>query len=92
MTIETNGIMNELNRMSDIDDNNESNLNKAQQGKVILTGLVQKRCGWVFYKPRQLVLTDILRLYYFDPQTNELKVDKDIFLCLFFLNFFFAER
>lgn len=44
------------------------------EGKILLTGLVLKKCGWIFYKPRQLILKDNHRLLYFDPQTNKLKV------------------
>jgi hypothetical protein len=43
-------------------------------GKIIMTGLVMKKCGWVFYKPRQLILKDNYTLLYYDPQTNLLKV------------------
>lgn len=43
-------------------------------GKILLTGLVLKKCGWIFYKPRQLILKDNHRLLYYDPQTNKLKV------------------
>lgn len=44
------------------------------EGKILLTGLVLKKCGWVFYKPRQLILKDSHKLFYYDPQTNKLKV------------------
>ena len=44
------------------------------EGKILLTGLVMKKCGWIFYKPRQLILKDNHRLLYYDPQTNKLKV------------------
>lgn len=44
------------------------------EGKILLTGLVLKKCGWIFYKPRQLILKDNHRLLYYDPQTNKLKV------------------
>lgn len=44
-------------------------------GKILLTGLVLKKCGWIFYKPRQLILKDNHRLLYYDPQTNKLKVN-----------------
>ncbi len=44
------------------------------EGKILLTGLVLKKCGWIFYKPRQLIIKDNHRLLYYDPQTNKLKV------------------
>ena len=44
------------------------------QVKVILSGLVLKKCGWLFYKPRQLILNNKPRLVYYDPDTNQLKV------------------
>ena len=44
------------------------------EGKILLTGLVLKKCGWIFYKPRQLILKDNHRLLYYDPQSNKLKV------------------
>ena len=49
------------------------------EGKILLTGLVMKKCGWIFYKPRQLILKDNHRLLYYDPQTNKLKVIKAFF-------------
>ena len=78
---------NEESRMSDIDDNEINPSSNFSQGKVLLTGLVQKRCGWVFYKPRQLILKDTLKIFYFDAQTNELKVKffyKFIFIFFFY--------
>jgi len=38
--------------------------------KLMLSGLVLKKCGWLFYKPRQLILTDAPKLVYYDPATN----------------------
>lgn len=49
------------------------------EGKILLTGLVLKKCGWIFYKPRQLILKDNHRLLYYDPQTNKLKVKNHSF-------------
>jgi 3-phosphoinositide dependent protein kinase-1 len=41
---------------------------------ITLSGLVEKKCGWVFYyKPRQLILNSKPRLMYYDPETNQLK-------------------
>ena len=46
----------------------------SNQIRVILSGLVNKKCGWLFYKPRQLILTDVPKLVYYDPANNALKV------------------
>jgi len=32
-----------------------------------------KKCGWLFYKPRQLILNSKPKLVYYDPDTNQLK-------------------
>lgn len=42
--------------------------------RIILSGLVLKKCGWLFFRPRQLVLNSKPRLVYYDPETNQLKV------------------
>jgi len=34
---------------------------------------VLKKCGWLFYKPRQLILTAAPSLKYYDPETNKIK-------------------
>lgn len=57
---------------------------KNDDGKVIYTGLVLKKCGWLFYKPRQVVVKDSGWLYYYDPESNMLKVKMLIFLIDFF--------
>jgi len=49
------------------------NFQTDNQVKVILSGLVLKKCGWFFYKPRQLILNNKPRLLYYDPDTNQLK-------------------
>lgn len=41
---------------------------------IVLSGLVDKKCGWVFYKHRQLILNSKPRLMYYDPETNQLRV------------------
>ena len=46
----------------------------SNQIRVILSGLVNKKCGWLFYKPRQLILTDTPKLIYYDPTNNSIKV------------------
>jgi len=50
------------------------NFQAENQTKVILSGLVLKKCGWLFYKPRQLILNNKPRLVYYDPDSNQLKV------------------
>jgi len=47
-----------------------------KQLQIILSGLVLMKTGWLFYKPRLLVLNNQPRLTYFDPETKELKVYK----------------
>lgn len=42
---------------------------------ITLSGLVEKKCGWIFYKPRQLILNSKPRLMYYDPNTNQLRVE-----------------
>ena len=51
------------------------NFQSENQVKLILSGLVLKKCGWLFYKPRQLILNNKPRLVYYDPDSNQLKVD-----------------
>lgn len=41
--------------------------------RVILSGLVLKKTGWLFYRPRQLILNSKPRLVYYDPDSNQLK-------------------
>ena len=41
---------------------------------IVLSGLVDKKCGWLFFKPRQLILNSKPRLMYYDPETNQLRV------------------
>ncbi len=47
------------------------------QEKVIREGIVDKKCGWVFYYNRKLVLTTLPRLSYYSPKTNEYKVEQN---------------
>jgi serine/threonine protein kinase len=47
---------------------------------ITLSGLVEKKCGWIFYKPRQLILNSKPRLMYYDPNTNQLRVETIIFV------------
>ena len=42
--------------------------------RVIISGLVLKKCGWWFYRPRQLILNSKPKLVYYDPDSNQLKV------------------
>lgn len=46
----------------------------ADKDRVILSGLVLKKCGWFFFKPRQLILNSKPRLVYYDPDSNQLRV------------------
>lgn len=54
--------------------------------RVILSGLVLKKCGWLFYKPRQLILNSKPKLVYYDPDTNQLKVLLLYFPIVFIVN------
>ena len=47
---------------------------KKQEDAVVKEGVINKKCGWIFYKKRKLVLTTRPRLSYFDPSNNEYKV------------------
>jgi 3-phosphoinositide dependent protein kinase-1 len=49
------------------------NFQMENQVKPIISGLVLKKCGWLFYKPRQLILNNKPRLVYYDPDSNQLK-------------------
>lgn len=40
---------------------------------IVMTGLVLKKCGWIFYRPRQLIIYDTPRILYYCPQTSVLK-------------------
>ncbi len=44
------------------------------QETVLKEGIVDKKCGWVFYYNRKLVLTALPRLSYYKPKSNEYKV------------------
>lgn len=45
---------------------------------IIISGLVLKKCGWFFYRARQLILNSKPSLLYFDPETNIKKVNENI--------------
>lgn len=48
---------------------------------LLFKGTVLKKCGWIFYKPRLLILRSNHTLEYFDPNTNiqkgTIKIIKD---------------
>ena len=44
------------------------------EGKILKEGIVDKKCGWLFYYNRKLVLTSVPSLSYFAPKTNVYKV------------------
>lgn len=72
-----------LDLMSEIENDKPIGLYGDQnesESNILMTGLVMKKCGWVFYKPRQLILKDNKKLLYYDPQTNKLKVFFFLFL------------
>ena len=43
--------------------------------KVIKEGFLKKKCGWVFYKKRKLILTALPKISYYEPDTNIHKGD-----------------
>ena len=45
-----------------------------EEGKVLKEGTVDKKCGWIFYYKRKLLLTSQPRLSYYVPNTNEYRV------------------
>lgn len=45
-----------------------------KEGKTIKEGIVDKKCGWLFYRNRKLILTSAPRLSYYEPKTNKYKV------------------
>lgn len=47
---------------------------KDEEVKVLKEGIVRKKCGWIFYHNRKLVLTSQPRLSYYLPTTNQYKV------------------
>ncbi len=52
-------------------------LSMVDQEKVIKEGVVKKKCGWIFYNKRKLVLTSRPRLSYYDPESGQYKVQHD---------------
>ena len=64
--------------------------NKAY--KILLTGRVDKKSSYLFYQPRQLVLTNEPKLKYIDPNTNQLKVLLKHSLTAIFSSLFSQER
>lgn len=44
--------------------------------KIIKEGIVDKKCGWLFYYNRKFKLTSEPRLSYYNPKTNEYRVCK----------------
>lgn len=43
--------------------------------KLILSGVLLKKCGWIFYKPRSIELYEPPRILYYDPEDHSLKVE-----------------
>eukprot|EP00357_Protocruzia_adherens_P011800 CAMPEP_0115010450 /NCGR_PEP_ID=MMETSP0216-20121206/23326_1 /TAXON_ID=223996 /ORGANISM="Protocruzia adherens, Strain Boccale" /LENGTH=469 /DNA_ID=CAMNT_0002378673 /DNA_START=165 /DNA_END=1574 /DNA_ORIENTATION=- len=60
--------------MFDDDDDGEREIRESEISDDILkSGLVQKKCGWFFYKERLLTLRSKPRLLYYDPEKKALK-------------------
>ena len=55
---------------SDYDLNTHPEILSGGEGKPLISGLVQKKCGWIFYKPRHMVLSDNKIITYYEPQSN----------------------
>lgn len=49
--------------------------NKNKDGNILYRWLVMKKCGWIFYNPRKIVVKDCKKLEYYDPETNLLKAN-----------------
>lgn len=47
---------------------------KKEEAKVLREGVVDKKCGWLFFHNRKLILTSQPRLSYYQPVNNEYKV------------------
>ena len=48
---------------------------KSKEDKLLMEGVVLKKCGWIFYKKRKLVLTSRPRLSYYDSGNGNYKGD-----------------
>ena len=46
----------------------------TEENQEIMSGLVSKKCGWLFFRTRFLVLNNKPSLSYFDPDTKQFKV------------------
>lgn len=57
---------------------------KKSSTYIILSGVVLKKCGWFFYKPRQLILNNKPQLLYYDPDTNIKKVRRRYRKCVLY--------
>lgn len=45
-----------------------------KQGNEVFSGLIMRKCGWLFYEPVLLVLKDNKFMAYYDPATSKIKV------------------
>eukprot|EP01017_Pseudomicrothorax_dubius_P028143 TRINITY_DN3324_c0_g1_i2.p1 TRINITY_DN3324_c0_g1~~TRINITY_DN3324_c0_g1_i2.p1 ORF type:complete len:451 (+),score=91.98 TRINITY_DN3324_c0_g1_i2:112-1464(+) len=48
--------------------------NEKVEPQVIIKGTVEKKCGWIFFRPRTLILYSDGKLESYDPEGNVLKV------------------
>lgn len=60
---------------SDEEDNSKSKSCLEEKFTIIKQGTVLKKCGWVFYRNRDLVLNERLRLVYFSTRTKKYRGD-----------------
>lgn len=47
---------------------------KPREDVILKEGTVEKKCGWIFYRKRKLILTSRPRLSYHDPSNGAYKV------------------
>lgn len=60
---------------SETDKNVLNAKSNPEEIKTLKEGIVDKKCGWIFYYNRKLILTSETRLSYYLPKTNEYRVN-----------------
>lgn len=58
----------------DANEEPKTTTNCKLQFKLLKEGILQKKCGWLFYRDRKLILTNQPRLSYYNVDKNEYKV------------------
>ena len=62
------------NYFESIIDNPEIKEKVENKFETIKEGIVDKKCGWLFFYNRKLILTSQPRLSYYIPKTNQYRV------------------